>query len=355
MGFSPLAYSKNFYKGWMKMLNNRYVPADMALWAGRVDSTDNYDAFRWHQWVREINLNSADTLTFKGKLGFVLIGFCCDEGIRRNQGRIGAANGPNAIRHELANLPCTFTPDVLLFDGGNIICTDGNMEESQATLASAVTIIRKLGFFPLVLGGGHELALGHYHGQQAFMVDNDQTPDIGIVNFDAHFDLRPFTNGSSSGTMFRQIAEEAVTSGQEFRYLCIGIQRYSNTLELFKTADHYGVVYIPAEEFTVKGDWNVIEKLDEFMKSTKHIYLTVCADVFSTAFAPGVSAAQPLGLHPEDVLKYLKHILRSEKVIGFDIAEVSPRFDQDRTTASLAKVLIFSVVNTMCRLKGLAR
>lgn len=337
------------------MFNKQYVPADMTLWAGRIDSADNYDAFRWHQWIRMLDLSTTPVLAAKGKLGFGLVGFCCDEGVRRNHGRTGAAKGPDAIRRELANLPCAFSPEVLLFDGGNITCTGGNLEESQAALAEAVSRICRLGLFPLVLGGGHELALGHFRGLQGFLTQNGQRPDIGIVNFDAHFDLRPFANGSSSGTMFRQIAEEAADTGLAFRYLCVGIQRFSNTLELFKTAERYGVVTIPAEEVNVKGDWNVIEKLDEFIKSARHIYVTVCTDVFSTAFAPGVSAAQPLGLNPEDVLKYLKHILRSEKVLGFDIAEVSPRFDQDSTTASLAKVLIFSAVSTLCRLKGLAR
>ncbi|HWR07045.1 formimidoylglutamase [Sporomusa sp.] len=337
------------------MLKNHYLPADMAIWTGRTDSTDNYDAFRWHQWMRGLDLNKADSSPAAGQVGFVLLGFCCDEGVRRNHGRTGAAKGPDAIRRELANLPCTFSPEVLLFDAGNIICPDGGLEESQAALASAISSIRKLGLFPLVMGGGHELALGHYRGHRDFMIGRMQTPDIGIINFDAHFDLRPFTNGSSSGTMFRQIAQEDTDSGLKFRYMCLGIQRFSNTLELFKTAEQYGVVHIPAEEIAAKGDWNVIEKLDEFMKDTNNIYITVCADVFSTAFAPGVSAAQPLGLYPDDVLKYLKHILRSEKVIGFDIAEVSPRFDQDSTTASLAKVLIFAVVNTLCRLKGIAR
>ncbi len=336
-------------------MNNQYMPADMSLWTGRTDSKDNYDAFRWHQWMRELNLNNTGSLRFEGKLGFVLLGFCCDEGVRRNLGRTGAAKGPDAIRRELANLPCTFTQEVILFDAGNITCTNDSLEDSQAALARAVTQIRQLGFFPLILGGGHELALGHYRGHRDYMIACEQVPDIGIINFDAHFDLRPFTNGSSSGTMFRQIAEDAGNSGWPFHYLCIGIQRFSNTLELFKTAAQYGVVHIPAEEVIGKGDWNVIEKLDVFMKSTKYIYLTICADVFSTAFAPGVSAAQPLGLHPEDVLKYIKHIFRSEKVIGFDIAEVSPRFDHDSTTASLAKVLIFSVVNTLCSMKGLSR
>jgi len=335
------------------VLTDCYEPIDMEIWKGRTDDDENYDAFRWHQWMRPLNLNSHETKVFDGKLGFVLLGFCCDEGIRRNQGRIGAKNGPNAIRKELANLPCSFSRQTILFDAGNVTCLDGDLETSQAVLASAVTQIRKLGLFPLVMGGGHETALGHYRGHRAFMENHKQKPNIGIVNFDAHFDLRPLPAGGSSGTMFRQIADECSDLGLNFRYLCMGIQKYSNTEELFKTARELGAVYLLSKDIATRGKSYVTDNLDKFMKETNDIYITICADVFSSAFAPGVSASQPLGMNPEDVLKYIKYIICSEKVIGFDIAEVSPRFDHDSTTANLAKVLLFTVVRTICKMKGL--
>ena len=335
------------------MFKDRYEPIDMAIWKGRIDSNENYDAFRWHQWMRQLNLNSSATKVFDGKLGFALLGFCCDEGIRRNQGRIGAKNGPDAIRKELANLPCSFSQQNILFDAGNIMCLDGDLEASQEVLATAVTQIRKLGIFPLVIGGGHETALGHYRGHRNFMKEINEKPDIGIVNFDAHFDLRPLPVGGSSGTMFRQIASECSTMELDFRYLCMGIQKYSNTEELFKTARQLGAVYLLEKDINSRGKCYVTGNLDKFMEETNNIYITICADVFSSAFAPGVSASQPLGMNPEDVLKYIKYIIRSEKVIGFDIAEVSPRFDHDSTTANLAKVLLFTVVRTICKLKGL--
>lgn len=155
--------------------------------------------------------------------------------------------------------------------------------------------------------------------------------------------------------MFRQIADDACKSGEGFHYFCLGIQRSSNTLELFKTAQQLGAGYLLAGDISMQYEEHILEKLDSFMQSIPNLYVTICADVFSSSFAPGVSAPQPLGLHPEMVLKYLKHILRTQKVVGFDIAEVSPRFDHDRATASLAKVIIFAVVDTLCRLKGLAR
>ena len=68
--------------------------------------------------------------------------------------------------------------------------------------------------------------------------------------------------------------------------------------------------------------------MDQFLYQCDDTYITVCSDVFSSAFAPGVSAPQSLGLDPEIVLPLIKHVLRTRKVRGFDICEISPRFDQ---------------------------
>ncbi len=135
--------------------------------------------------------------------------------------------------------------------------------------------------------------------------------------------------------------------------MCLGIQKRSNTLALFKTAKDLGVQYILAKDMVDQDIWPIFERVDRFIKKHDQIYITICSDVFSAAFAPGVSAAQAVGLHPEQVLKIIKYIILSGKSVSFDIAEVSPRFDQDNTTSNLAAVLIFAVVNTLASLKNL--
>jgi formiminoglutamase len=334
------------------MFSVNYKTTEDEVWQGRVDSESNFDAFRWHQWVKNIDLRD-ELIPYSGKLGFAFIGFCSDEGVMRNQGRVGAANGPLSIRKELVNLPCWFTKDVKLFDAGNIFCENCTLEESQELLSKAIEKILSLNLFPIVLGGGHEVAFGHYNGLLNYLSQTNDKPSIGIINFDAHFDLRPYPNGGTSGTMFRQIADICKYRDIDYSYLCVGIQKRGNTVELFKTADKLGVKYIWAKDIADSGHWNVIDKIDDFMKSKDHIYMTICTDVFSSAFAPGVSAPQPLGLDPERVLKLIKYILKSNKTISFDIAEVSPRFDQDNTTANLASTLIFSVVNTIAKIHNL--
>jgi formiminoglutamase len=330
------------------MLGSNYKAANKKDWQGRIDSHTNYDAFRWHQCIEPIDLDDVKLEPFRGKLGFAIIGFCCDKGVERNKGRIGASKGPQSIRKELANRPCLFKKEVKLYDAGNIIPNDLTLEENQQLLSKAVHKIIKLNLFPIVLGGGHETALGNYNGILSHLTNHKEKPKIGIINFDAHFDLRPYNpNEGGSGTMFRQIADDCQQKGIDYSYFCIGIQKYSNTVDLFKTADKLGVEYILEKDIVDGDNWQVIEKLERFIKKQDHIYITICADVFSSSFAPGVSATQPLGLDPERVLKYLKYILRSGKTISFDIAEVSPRFDHDNITSNLASIIIFAVVNAI--------
>ena len=112
--------------------------------------------------------------------------------------------------------------------------------------------------------------------------------------------------------------------------------------------------YVLAKEVQSSNLESILERLDQYLYQCRDAYITVCTDVFSSAFAPGVSAPQSLGLDPEAVLPLLKHVLRTRKVRGFDICEISPRFDQDNTTANLGAVIIFAVVNTLSRLSGLS-
>ena len=340
----------------------KYYTSAMDCWKGRVDSDTDYDAFRWHQWVQPLDLAEKEPEPFAGRLGFAFIGFCSEQGVKRNKGRVGTALAPDFIRGQMSNLPCAFSQEVKLFDAGNILCENLSMENGQLALGHAVEKLLKLNYFPIVLGGGHETTFGHFLGEYHNLRNKgeaiDETRDdakakLGIVNFDAHFDLRPYNNGSSSGSMFRQIADICHEDGEKYRYLPLGIQQHSNTVQLFKVAKALGVDYILAKEFQTAGYAGILEKVDMFMGDCENAYITICTDVFSSAFAPGVSATQSLGLDPEIVLPVIKHILRTRKVKGFDICEISPRFDQDNTTANLGAVLIFSVVSTLCKMDGL--
>lgn len=155
---------------------------------------------------------------------------------------------------------------------------------------------------------------------------------LGIINFDAHFDLRPYQKNEpgTSGTPFSQIAAWCGENRRRFEYCCLGIQNRGNTASLFKRAKELNVSYLTAEELYEKSlAWH-LAFLDDFMLNLDHIYLTICLDVLAECFAPGVSAPQPLGLTPWQILPLLKYIIQSGKVVSLDIAELSPPLDQDQ-------------------------
>lgn len=341
-----------------------YQSPDLLHWKGRIDSVTLFDAFRWHQWIKPLNLEEPDPIlpSDQTKLKIAFIGFCCDEGIRLNRGRHGASDGPDSIRKALSSLPCAFDQSLGLYDAGNILCDEESpLEESQAALAHAVTKLLELGCFPIVLGGGHELAFGHWSGLYQHLKSKHIPEPLKIVNFDAHFDLRPYkadadhiASGPSSGTMFRQIADVCEEDQSPFDYLCIGVQKRGNTVDLFKAARALGTEYWLAVDLVGESIESQVEKLSHSVADAKHMYVTLCTDVIASSFAPGVSAPQPLGLHPEMVTQMIKSLIRTGNVLGFDVAEVSPRFDHDNVTASLASTVIFAVVTELAELHGLA-
>jgi len=323
---------------------SKYTTIESDFWTGRVDDETDYDSFRWHQIIKPLDLGDSSINIEKG---FCMLGFCCDKGVELNLGRPGASQGPNIIRKEMCNLPCSFSEEVNIYDAGNI--SYGNADDlvlAQELLGDKVFQILNLGLFPIVLGGGHETAFGHYLGLSKFIRQTSEK-SLGILNFDAHFDMRPYDKGTSSGTMFAQIADICKAESKDFNYMVAGIQQYGNTVGLFKKADSLGVEYLMAKDITTANMPLVLHQIKSFAKKHEYTYLTICSDVISAAYAPGVSAPQPFGLHPDVILQMLKESVKGNNLLSFDIAEVSPRFDEDNRTAKLAAIIVFSLINAL--------
>ena len=331
------------------MILKNYTPTDINFWTGRVDDLHDVDSFRMHQIIKLLDLKDIETLKADpAKLDICLIGYCCDEGIERNSGRTGAKHGPEDIRNKFASLPIPFCDRIQIYDAGNLYCAEGNMEGVQEQLAIGIEQMLDNHLFPIVLGGSHDLSYGHFNGIFNHLRKQSKSPKIGIINFDAHFDLRPYDTQASSGTMFAQIADDCAKDDQEFNYLCLGIQTSGNTRSLFNKADSLGTQYVLAREFVESDSETISAKIKTFINDNDYIYFTLCGDVFSSSAAPGVSAMQPFGLEPNHVLRFTKEILQSKKVISFDIAEVSPPLDDDKRTARLAANIVYAVIESLC-------
>ncbi len=327
------------------MIRN-YKIADKSIWQGRIDNPNDLASFRWHQVVNYLDLNEFKKISHKKSYCF--IGFECNEGVLRNHGRPGAAKAPDYLRKEMGNLAWNSDLNIELYDAGTIFCVDNDLESAQDNLAAAVEKILSLNMFPIVLGGGHDVAFGNFKGISNYTNQTNTVKNIGIINFDAHFDLRPLQKGKgSSGTMFLQIADLCKQKNYRFNYYCLGIQTYANTKRLFQTAKELKVRYELAKNIRENNLTQIKNDLNNFIAENDNIYMTVCTDVFSAAYAPGVSAPQPFGLLPEITLDLIKHIAASKKLISFDIAEISPRFDEDNRTAKLGAIIIYALINTL--------
>ncbi|MGB0524892.1 MAG: formimidoylglutamase, partial [Flammeovirgaceae bacterium] len=314
-------------------MSTSHIKPNRTLWTGR----DSVNQLYLHEKVAFVDkLNSVEQAQGKA---FALLGYAADEGVRRNQGRVGAKNGPETIRKALTKQANHLNPSTQLVDCGDIVCHEQEMEAAHEAVSTTVSQLITQNYLPILLGGGHDLSFAHYRGILNQLTNNQR---IGIINLDAHFDLRTKVEQGNSGTPFYQIATELAS---DFHYLCLGIQRQSNTQALFDTAEKLGVDYVLNTDYHL-GNWeNIAQKLTNFINQVDHIYLTIDLDGFSSSIAPGVSAPSPLGFSWEVAYQTIRQICGSKKLISMDIVELNPSFDVDLVTARLAAGIIYHVMD----------
>ncbi|WP_447044939.1 formimidoylglutamase [Vreelandella sp. H-I2] len=313
-------------------------PIDMSLWQGRTDPEPDSD--RWHQRIEPLTNNAAP--------GCALLGFESDAGVARNQGRTGAAEGPNALRRALA--PLAWHRTAPAYDAGNVRCVDDGLEAAQQTLADRLTSLLTAGHLPIVLGGGHEVAYASWLGLAQFfmpkgpgsknVVSKATPPRIGIINLDAHFDLRDPAHIRSSGTPFAQIADKCQEWGWSFRYACLGVSRAANTRALFTRAAALGTLVREDREIDALRLDSIVRDMQRFIAKCDHIYLTIDLDVLPAAEAPGVSAPAARGVSLALIEPLIEAVRDSGKLRLADLAELNPSLDIDSRTARAAARLV---------------
>lgn len=307
-------------------------------WNGRVDGVES-DVLRMHQVVKSLELEELLKVPKKEKK-VCFVSFNSDEGVRRNSGRLGAKDGWIHVKKALSNFPI-FSEELKIYDLiPPIEVVDLNLEEAHDKLIEIVEVLKEQEFLVVVLGGGHDIAYGTYNGVLRYAEKKSKKPDIGIISFDAHFDMREYENGRNSGTMFYQIANECKEKEIKFDYNVFGIQRFSNTKRLFDRAEKFGVNYYFAEEIK-HIPYDIVHKI---LKRNEYIHLTLCTDVFHITSAPGVSAPQTFGVDPRNALPLLKIVARYAKNLTIDVAEINPTYDYDDRTSRLMANIIYELI-----------
>lgn len=305
-----------------------------SIWIGRMDQGEVPElSLRLHQLIQPYHEHVPS--------GLAILGFCSDEGVRRNQGRVGAAQAPNQIRKLLAGIPWSIKQ--VVYDVGNVNCLEGHLESAQVNLANQITQLLDQNHFPITLGGGHEVAYGSWLGLANHLAARTPVPKIGIINFDAHFDIRTDANGCNSGTPFYQIAQSCRKRGWPFQYCCLGVSEMANTQALFQRAQNWQVSYRLDKQMTVLDLADTLLQVKNFIADCDYLYLTIDLDVLPANVAPGVSAPAARGVGLEILEPIIALLRASQKLRLADIAEYNPNYDQDLQTARVAARLFYSI------------
>jgi formiminoglutamase len=259
----------------------------------------------------------------------VLVGFPVDEGVRRNAGRVGAAEGPAAIRPALYKL----TPDPENFDAFTDLLrhtTDlgdlapaGDLEADQDALGEVLAPHLARGAVAVVLGGGHETAYGH------FLAYARLGRRVHLLNWDAHPDVRPLRDGRGhSGSPFRQALEHP--SGACAGYTAAGLNPPSVAMaHLDYLAGRGG-----AAHFNTAINFFAVERLYESCENATLVSFDL--DAVEQAAAPGVSSPTAAGLSVHLWLHAAYLAGRCSTVGSMDVVELCPPHDSDGRTARLA-------------------
>ena len=211
--------------------------------------------------------------------------------------------------------------DYAYCDCGDLSLPFGNVEKSLELIEKASRQVLEDGKFPIFLGGEHLIT---YPLIKPFM---EKYPELRVVHFDAHADLRTdyYGEANSHATVMRKISE------------ALGPKRVYQ----------FGIRSGTREEFVYGREHNhlVVEEVLEPLKAIlpqlkgKPVYVTLDIDVVDPAFAPGTGTQEAGGCTSREILKAI-HALGELEIVGFDLVEVSPAMDASERTALLAANLV---------------
>ncbi|MHC1564458.1 MAG: agmatinase [Candidatus Hecatellaceae archaeon] len=263
---------------------------------------------------------------------YVVLGFPYD---LTSTYRFGSRNAPNALREASLNIE-TYSPRTGLFLENLKIRDLGDLEVSTLEdpfqqLTAAFKEVFNAGKFAVVLGGEHTLT---YSTVKAL------PENVMLLVFDAHLDMRDVYEGRSFShtTHLRRLTEEIDPS----RLLMVGVRAIA--MEELEYARKKGIRYITSPQILKHGfDWTV-RRIEEHFKKASSLYISFDMDVLDPAYAPAASNPEPEGLNPTFTLNLLEVLAsRIPEVVGLDLVEFSPAYDNG-VTAVLGAKIVFEVL-----------
>ncbi len=242
--------------------------------------------------------------------------------------RPGARFGPSAMRHESFGLE-TYSPyqntdltDYQIFDSGDLELCFGNPEAALAKISERTKIILSDGKMPLLLGGEHLVTLG------SIQVAVKKYPDLHILHFDAHADLRQdYLGARLSHACVMRRCHDLLGDGRIHQF-CIR----SGDREEFQFAQ----LHTRMHPFCFDG---LAETAAELKSKNTPVYLTIDLDCLDSGIFPGTGTPEAGGVSFAQLLSAIRTAAQCH-VIGADVSELAPALDASgMSTATACKVL----------------
>ncbi len=262
--------------------------------------------------------------------------------------RSGARFGPNHIR-ESSRLLRPYNPaqDASPFalaqvvDAGDIAANPFDIAEAVEQIGAGMDELLARNLKPVVLGGDHTIAYPIIKS-----LNNIYGP-VTVIHFDAHLDTWDTYFGAplTHGTPFRRASEDGLLDMSSCLHVGIRGPLYTDQDLTDDTA--LGFQVITAASIDTIGSAGVIEKMLKRV-GNKPVYVSIDVDVMDPAFAPGTGTPEIGGLSSREMLTIIRSLERVN-LIGADIVEVSPQYDNAQITGIAAANLAYELITILAR------
>ena len=252
----------------------------------------------------------------------------------------GASATPQAIREMFAAVSTyNFDHDIDLAsslsirDAGDarVHVTDLTRSRDGIKEAVAAVLEHSAGAMPIVMGGDHSITAPSVEAFTAHVGGS-----VGVVQLDAHMDLRNLDDGGpSNGTPIRQLVESGTIEGRNVAQ--VGIHAFANARAYRDFARESGITQISARQVAHTEPADIAHRaLSAAGEHAQSLYVTLDMDVLDQAFGPGVPALVPGGMTSWQLFEMMLVLGSHPKVRALDIVEVDPSQDPRRATVRVA-------------------
>lgn len=231
--------------------------------------------------------------------------------------------------------------DMDIVDFGDVKMHITDIQASHQRIEDSLTTLyhRYPKLTPILLGGDHSVSCPSI---KAFAKAKGR---VGVIQFDAHHDLRNLEDGGpSNGTPFRGLLEAGAIKGEDL--IQIGIRSFSNGKLYSDYAKAQGVTLYTMKDVRERHMQAILdEALNTLLPKVDVIYLSVDIDVLDQAHAPGCPAIGPGGMDSTTLLEAIKYLAHVPLVQGMDIVEIDPKLDfRDMTSRVGAHTILQFIV-----------